>query len=86
MLLLDMRGGAPVVAQHMLDDDQKPVGLLSRDAHASTLQAMRQAAQYAALTDREWAFVERCLTFDWQQRPSVSDLLGTAYVLDGPGA
>jgi serine/threonine protein kinase len=85
MLLLDMRGGAPAVVQHMLDVDQQPVGLLSRDAHASVLQAMRQAAQYAALADREWAFVERCLTFDWQQRPSVSDLLDEDYVVYGPG-
>lgn len=85
MLLLDMRGGAPAVAQHMLDDDQKPVGLLLRAEHGSTLQALRQEPQYAALTDREWTFVERCLAFDWQQRPSASDLLSGDYAVDGPG-
>lgn len=85
MLLLELRSGDPSVGQHVLDDIGEPGGLFHRDAHASTLQVLRQESRFAGLTEAEWSFVGRCLTFDWQQRPSARELLGDAYVVHGAG-
>lgn len=86
MLLLELRSGDPSVGQHVLDNGGEPGGLFNKNAHASTLQALQQEARHTAgLTETEWSFVTRCLTFDWQQRPSVRELLGDAYVVHGAG-
>jgi hypothetical protein len=51
-------------------------------AHQATLQAMQQSPQYASITRCEWGFIQRCLTYDWQQRPTVEQLFHDKYMLE----
>lgn len=83
MLLLKLRSGNRSVGRYVLDNGGEPGRLWDKAAHASTLQALRQ--EFTSLTDTEWSFVTRCVTFDWQQRPSARELLGDAYVVHGAG-
>lgn len=63
----------------------EPDGLPCAEQHVRVLDDLREGSKYDVLTDQEWDFVERCLTFDWEQRPSTKDLLSSAYIMHGPG-
>jgi hypothetical protein len=41
---------------------------------------MKQSRKYKTITTREWAFIDRCLAFDWQQRPTAEQLYDDDYI------
>jgi serine/threonine protein kinase len=66
------------------DPEQELQPLASRlAAHQAALQRMKQSSKYAALTEREWGFIERCLAYNWEQRPTTTDLWGDKYISTG---
>lgn len=76
ILLLELRtGGAP-------HDELE--GLRQQGTHADTLQDMKQSQKYRTITVREWAFIERCLAYKRQQRPTAEELYRDSYITFGP--
>lgn len=59
-------------------------GLRQQGTHQATLQGMKQAPKYKDLTQLEWAFIDSCLVFDWQQRPAAAQLDSEEYIIVGP--
>jgi serine/threonine protein kinase len=54
-----------------------------QDRRKSTFARMRAARPYKKLSNTEWAFIRRCLAFDWQQRPTPAILAEDRYILKG---
>jgi serine/threonine protein kinase len=89
ILLIALRvGQAPYIERFELkgqDPKQQLQPLSSRmAAHTAALQGMKQSPMYATLTQREWAFIDRCLAYDWKQRPTAEHLFeDDNYILSG---
>jgi hypothetical protein len=60
------------------------VGLRGQDTHQEALQGIKQSPKYKTLTHREWAFIEKCLAYELEERPTADKLDSGVYIMRGP--
>lgn len=53
-------------------------------AHQEALGRMQASAKYEALTEREWSFVQLCLAYSPQHRPTAAALYRGQYISSRP--
>jgi hypothetical protein len=54
-----------------------------RRGSARTLATLRSRPPYMQLSQVEWDFIQRCLTYDWKERPTMSMLAADDYIVKG---
>lgn len=55
----------------------------SQEGSARTLAALRSSPSYKHLSQAEWDFIQRCLTYDWKERPTAAMLTEDDYIVKG---
>jgi serine/threonine protein kinase len=54
-----------------------------RESNAQALAAMRASQPYIRLLQVEWDFIQRCMAYDWKERPTTAMLASDSYISKG---